>query len=106
MWKPEHRPAADRRGLRCPSDLTDAEWAFVSLLIPPARRGGCKRTVDVREILNAIFYVLYLAHVTTRKSLGEMTRKLSVIIARSAHLRGTFSRKKPSVASANWAHVA
>jgi transposase len=27
-------------------------------LIPPARRGGRKRSVDVREVLNAIFYVL------------------------------------------------
>ena len=58
MWKPEHRVAADRRGLRYPSDLTDAEWALVSPLIPPARRGGRKRSVDVREVLNAIFYVL------------------------------------------------
>jgi transposase len=58
MWKPEHRLAADRRGLRYPSDLTDAEWALVAPLIPPAKRGGRKRTVDVREVLNAIFYVL------------------------------------------------
>src|SRR5215468_9074315 len=27
-------------------------------LVPPARPGGCKRSVDVREVLNAIFYVL------------------------------------------------
>jgi hypothetical protein len=26
MWKPEHRGAADRTGLRYPSDLNDAEW--------------------------------------------------------------------------------
>jgi hypothetical protein len=36
MWKPEHRRAADRRGLRYPSDLTDAEWA----LIEPASMNG------------------------------------------------------------------
>ena len=29
MWKPEHRRAAERHGLRYPSDLTDAEWALV-----------------------------------------------------------------------------
>lgn len=58
MWKPEHRVAADRRGLRYPSDLTDEEWALVAPLIPPAKRGGRKRMVDVREVLNAIFYVL------------------------------------------------
>jgi transposase len=58
MWKPDHRRAADRRGLRYPSDLNDAEWALVSPLIAPAKRGGRPRTVDVREVLNAIFYVL------------------------------------------------
>jgi transposase len=58
MWKPEHRIAADRRGLRYPSNLTDAEWALISPMIPPAKRGGRERTVDVREVLNAIFYVL------------------------------------------------
>lgn len=58
MWKPEHRRACDRRGLRYPSDLTEAEWARVAPLIRPAKRGGRPRTVDVREVLNAIFYVL------------------------------------------------
>ena len=58
MRKSEHRLAADRRGLRYPSDLIDAEWVLIAPLIPPARRGGRKRSVDVREVLNAIFYVL------------------------------------------------
>ena len=40
MWKPEHRLAADRRGLRYPSDLTDAEWAIVAPMIPPAGTAG------------------------------------------------------------------
>ena len=58
MWKPEHRRAADRSGLRYPSDLNDAEWALIAPFIPPARRGGRRRSVNVREVLNAIFYVL------------------------------------------------
>jgi transposase len=58
MWKPEHRAAAERRELRYPSDLTDGEWALVEPLIPPAKHGGRKRSVDLREVLNAIFYVL------------------------------------------------
>jgi transposase len=58
MWKPEHRLAAQRSGLRYPSDLTDAEWAFVEPMIPPARSGGRPRDVNVREVLNGIFYVL------------------------------------------------
>ena len=58
MWKPEHRGAAERHGLRYPSDLTDAEWALIAPMIPPARRGGRPRDVNVREVINAIFYVL------------------------------------------------
>ena len=59
MWEPEHCQAACRKGLRYASDLTDAEWALVAPLVPPARRGGRKRDVNVREIFNAIFYVLW-----------------------------------------------
>lgn len=59
MWKPEHRKAAQRHGLRYESDLTDEEWALVAPLIPPARRGGRKRKANVREVLNGIFYVLW-----------------------------------------------
>src|SRR5215208_4909163 len=58
MWTVEHRRAYERDGLRYPSDLTAAEWALVEPFIPPAKRGGRKRTVDVREVLNGIFYVL------------------------------------------------
>jgi transposase len=58
MWKPEHRRAAERNGLRYPSDLSDAEWAIAGPMIPPARHGGRKRSVNLREILNGIFYVL------------------------------------------------
>src|SRR3712207_7574535 len=58
MWTVEQRRAHARVGLRYPSDLTDEEWALVEPLIPPAKSGGRKRTVDVREVLNGIFYVL------------------------------------------------
>src|SRR3954454_20810181 len=58
MWTTEQRQAHERRGLRYPSDLTDAEWALVEPFIPPARRGGRKRTADVREVLNGILYAL------------------------------------------------
>lgn len=57
-WTVDHRRAADRRGLRYPSDLTDAEWALVGPMIRPAKRGGRPRTVDIREVLNGIFCVL------------------------------------------------
>ncbi len=41
-----------------PSDLTDAEWVLIAPLIRPAKRGGRPRSVNVREVVNAIFYVL------------------------------------------------
>src|ERR1700752_4128391 len=59
MWTPEHRRAAGREGMRYASDLTDAEWALVEPMIPPARHGGRPRDVNVREVLNGIFYVLW-----------------------------------------------
>ena len=59
MWKPEHRQAANRSGLRYPSDLTAAEWVIVEPMIPPARHGGRKRSINVREVLNGIFYILW-----------------------------------------------
>ena len=51
--------AARRVGQRYDSDLTDEEWALVAPIIPPAKRGGGKRTVNIREVLNGIFYVLW-----------------------------------------------
>lgn len=58
MWTDENRGRYDRGKLRYPSDLTDEEWAHVAPLIPPAKRGGNKRTVDLREIVNGLLYVL------------------------------------------------
>ena len=58
MWQPEHRRAADRHSLRYPSDLSNSEWALIEPAIPPAKRGRRRREVNVRQVLNAIFYVL------------------------------------------------
>ena len=58
MWTTENRSRYDRSKLRCPTDLTDAEWALIELLIPPAKRGGNKRTVNVREVVNGLMYIL------------------------------------------------
>lgn len=43
---------------RYPSDLTNAEWHIVEPLIPPAKPGGRPRTVDIREVLNALLYLV------------------------------------------------
>lgn len=41
-----------------PTDLSDAQWKLLEPWIPPAKPGGRPRSVDMREILNAILYVL------------------------------------------------
>ena len=53
MWTTNNRARYDRSFLRYPSDLTDDEWALVEPLIPPAKRGGDKRTVIMREVVTA-----------------------------------------------------
>jgi len=58
MWTKANRGKYNRDGLRYPSDLTDDEWALVEPLIPPAKRGGRRREVNVREVLNGLLYVL------------------------------------------------
>ena len=58
MWTPENRPRYNRDHLRYPSDLTDEEWARLEPLIPPAKPGGGKRRVDMREVMNGVMYVL------------------------------------------------
>ena len=44
-----------------PSDLSDGQWAFVEPLIPEPKTGGRPHTVDVREVVNGILYVLRTA---------------------------------------------
>ena len=58
MWTTENRARYDRSELRYPSDLTDDEWALIEPLIPPAKRGGGKRSVDMRAVVNGLMYVL------------------------------------------------
>ncbi len=58
MWTVENRKLYTRKTPRYPSDLLDVEWALIAPLIPPARRGGRRREVDVREVLNGILYLL------------------------------------------------
>ena len=43
---------------RYSSDLSDQEWALLEPLVPPAKPGGRRRSVNVREVFNGIFYVL------------------------------------------------
>ena len=41
---------------RYPSDLTDEQWGLIEPFIPPAKPGGRPRKVDMREVVNTLFY--------------------------------------------------
>ena len=58
MWTRENRRRYDRSGLRYETDLTDDEWAEIAPLIPPAKPGGNKRSVNLREVVNGVMYIL------------------------------------------------
>ena len=58
MWTIKNRHRYDRDQLRYPSDLTDAEWQHIEPSIPPAKPGGGKRTVNMREVVNGVMYIL------------------------------------------------
>lgn len=56
-WTGIARREHSRDGLRYPSDMTDREWLLAAPFIPPAKRGGRRRTADMREVLNAMLYI-------------------------------------------------
>src|SRR5450631_4472494 len=102
-----HQPEAQHP--KSPAIETPAGRLPHLYLLVEQEHGQIIPLADIAPLSSALngYAVLYPVHVTTRKSFGLMTRKLSVTEShRSAQFRGTFSRKKPSVASANWAQVA
>jgi transposase len=55
----KHSTASNHHKLRYPSDLTDGECELIEPLIPPGKRGGGKRTVVMREVVNGLLmYIL------------------------------------------------
>ncbi len=56
-WSGIARREHSRDGLRYPSDMTDREWMVTAPFIPPAKRGGRRRTTDMREAVNAMLYI-------------------------------------------------
>ena len=57
-WTEITRADYQRSGLRYASDMTDAEWAVIARRLPPRRHLGRPRTVDLRDVVQAIFYIL------------------------------------------------
>ena len=41
-----------------PTDMTDSQWDHIKELLPPAKPGGRPRTLDLRMVINAIFYLV------------------------------------------------
>jgi transposase len=58
MWTKTTRSQHDREHLRYGSDLTDQEWQLLAPLLPPTANTGRPRHWPMREMLNALFYVL------------------------------------------------
>jgi hypothetical protein len=58
MWTKTTRLQHDRRHLRYGSDLTDAEWQLPMPLLPPTASIGRPRQWPMREMINALFYVM------------------------------------------------
>jgi transposase len=57
-WTEIARIQYQRSGLRYASDLTDAEWALIARKAPNRRPLGRPRQVDLREVVQAILYIL------------------------------------------------
>lgn len=110
VWKPEHRRAADRRGLRYPSDLTDAEWALIHPATPSAKRGGRRRGLNIREVLKCYFLCaldsLPMAGVATGPAAEEHGSSLLYAVGLGRHARACSSRALCSSARAQGARPA
>jgi transposase len=58
MWTETTQQQYRRDGLRYASDVTDEEWALIEVLLPPPRKLGRPRTTEMREVVNAMLYML------------------------------------------------
>ena len=104
MWTAKNRGRYDRSKLRYPSDLTDDEWAHVEPLITPAKRGGNKRHVEVREVMNGIMYILSTgcqwACDPERSAAAQYTFRLSRLVELRRHAGSHPSRALCGVSGA------
>ncbi len=75
MWTAEHRRAADCRRLCYPSDLTDAEWALIGPMIPPAKPGGRKRHIMVDTLGLILGIVVHSGDVQDRDGARDLLRR-------------------------------
>ena len=58
MWTETTQPQYRRDGLRYASDVTDQEWAAIETLLPLLKQLGRPRTAPMRQVVNAMLYLL------------------------------------------------
>ena len=61
MWTEITRPQYERNNRRYASDLSDAEWDLIAPYMPPPKALGRPRTTALRDVVNAILYLLRAA---------------------------------------------
>jgi transposase len=76
---------------RYASDVTAAEFALIGPLLPPARRGGRRRTTDLREVLNAILYLVRTGRQCRLLSFRRAARSTAILGAFGKTASGTRS---------------
>ena len=116
MWKAETRRTYDRKGLRYPTDMTDAEWALARPVVDVPQRGSGQRRVDLREVLNAVFYILgtgcqwracrrtcpRAAPCTTTLFAGSVTARWGVCIMLSTSKPVSWPARRPAPRLRSW----
>lgn len=58
MWTESTQSQYRRDGLRYASDVTDQEWAEIEALLPSAKKLERPRTTPMRQVANALLYLL------------------------------------------------
>jgi hypothetical protein len=78
-----------------PSDLTDAEWALLAGLLPPATPGGRPRPVDLRRVVNGLFYLVRPAvpGAISRATMARGPRSITIFGSFVATGRGNGCRR-------------
>src|SRR5215203_1680147 len=117
MSKTETRHTYDRKGLRYPTDVTDAEWELAQPFVDVAHRGsGRQRRIDLREVLNAVFYVLgtgcpwralprdlpRAAPCTTTSCVGSVTARSVACTMLFMNKRARWRARRPAPRRSSW----
>lgn len=114
MWTDTTRALHARSGLTLPSDMTDAEWAVLEPLLPPASHVGRPRKWSLRRIVEAILYLLrgglpwrmlppcfppvstvrHWFYLWRDNGLWLTINHTLLMVAREAHLLGGFAQRR------------